>query len=664
MEPSERESDALKRQESTSINSEDIILLGQKLLVSLSRFSPIQATRVVVSVSSNLEAVDIKNNSRIENGAVLLTDSIISLLANTPSTSANDRSITLSFQDDSNNLIQTAVLSLTCIYISLDVDADRDGKVESNNPNKANWTFGKQGHGAVLLVNNDIDSELISPRNPRNPTVAGDRGDRVINGPLDLDDMSKMIIEIEGPATIPNQFRIFIQLTDLAANRIRIFQLQSEITGTPVIEPNSPQAEVTYRTGKIKFVAEGLSYPDRGFTGLISVSLVFCRETLPLATDTVVFRVAPWLMTPNVLAPETVYVCRLEDGSNEQFLSDLKALVADAGVNLFVCEPSINRGDRWMQDEIEIGYSQSSTKVIPVVLDSPRNRGLDIFPEEQLIGSDFGYVTRQEGRASSLDSFGNLEVSPPVESNGQMFPFGRVIIGSSLPTSRVGRRVMQVVKDFLYAQELQSPIELFTDWLDVGHVDEFMTFVPTASSPKGFKLVLASPRVCYKLLAQLDNSGSGSVQLFAGRQLPWSEDVIGQYKTVRSLLMNREIRQANDLYQSYIDYNKGVLKDKLGLIEEDIIELPLLYFGQARCSALFSNVVNMIVVGKHLGIGKPYGPVINGMCQFEGYIKSVLEPLGLICHFLDDWNAYFLGLGGVHCGTNTRRKPFETPWWF
>jgi protein-arginine deiminase len=661
MKPKERESDALKRQEGASISSEDIILVGQKLLVSLSRFAPIQTTKVVVSASSNLEVVDVNNNSRIENGAILQADSIISLLANAPSNSVNDRSITLSFQDDSNNLIQTAVLSLTCVYISLDVDADRDGKVESNNPNKANWTFGKQGHGAVLLVNNDIDSELISPRNP---TVAGDRGDRIINGPLDLDDMSPMIIEIEGPATIPNEFRLFIQLTDLAANRIRIFQLKSEITGTPVIGPDTPQAEVSYRAGKTRFVAEGLSYPDRGFTGLVSVSLVLLREALPLATDTVVFRVAPWLMTPNVLIPETVYVCRLEDGSNEKFLSDLKGLVADAGVNLVVCEPSINRGDRWMQDEIEIGYSQSPTKVIPVVLDSPRNRELDIFPEEQLIGSDFGYVTRQEGRASSLDSFGNLEVSPPVESNGQKFPFGRIITGSALPTVGAGRRVMQVVKDFLYAQQLQAPIELFTDWLDVGHVDEFMTFVPTASSSKGFKLLLASPRVCYKLLGQLDNSGSGSAQLFSGRELPWSEDAIGQYTTVSSLLMNREIRLANDLYQSYIDYNKGMLKDKLGLIEEDIIELPLLYFGLARCSALFSNVVNMIVVGKHLGIGKPYGPVIGGICQFEQYIKSVLEPLGLICHFLDDWNAYFLGLGGVHCGTNTRRKAFETPWWF
>lgn len=38
------------------------------------------------------------------------------------------------------------------------------------------------------------------------------------------------VTEIEGPATIPNQFRILIQVTDLAANRIRIFQFRALLT--------------------------------------------------------------------------------------------------------------------------------------------------------------------------------------------------------------------------------------------------------------------------------------------------------------------------------------------------------------------------------------------------------------------------------------------------
>lgn len=35
-----------------------------------------------------------------------------------------------------------------------------------------------------------------------------------------------------------------------------------------------------------------------------------------------------------------------------------------------------------------------------------------------------------------------------------------------------------MVREFLQAQQVQAPIELYSDWLTVGHVDEFMTFIP------------------------------------------------------------------------------------------------------------------------------------------------------------------------------------------
>lgn len=41
-----------------------------------------------------------------------------------------------------------------------------------------------------------------------------------------------------------------------------------------------------------------------------------------------------------------------------------------------------------------------------------------------------------------------------------------------------GRRMAKAVKDFLIAQQVQAPVELFSDWLHVGHVDEFLSFVP------------------------------------------------------------------------------------------------------------------------------------------------------------------------------------------
>lgn len=49
-------------------------------------------------------------------------------------------------------------------------------------------------------------------------------------------------------------------------------------------------------------------------------------------------------------------------------------------------------------------------------------------------GPDFGYVARDVQKdASSLDSFGNLEVSPPVTVGGKEYPLGRILIGSSFP---------------------------------------------------------------------------------------------------------------------------------------------------------------------------------------------------------------------------------------
>lgn len=77
----------------------------------------------------------------------------------------------------------------------------------------------------------------------------------------------------------------------------------------------------------------------------------------------------------------------------------------------------------------------------------------------------------------------------------------------------------------------------------------------------------------------------------------------------------------------------------------------------------FGLQVNMLVLGKHLGIPKPFGPIINGRCCLEEKVCSLLEPLGLHCTFINDFYTYHIRHGEVHCGTNVRRKPFSFKWW-
>ncbi|XP_067873496.1 protein-arginine deiminase type-2-like isoform X2 [Heterodontus francisci] len=568
------------------------------------------------------------------------------------SNSVNDSKITVTFYGDKiDKPIDKIILQLTAVYISLDVDADRDGKVERNNPNKGSWAWGPKGHGAVLLVNCDKDR----------PDVAeSDRSDSEVPVFEDLKDMSRMILRTEGPNSLPPGYKLQLYISASDKGKVHIFR--HDLTKmTNVLGGTKLSAVMDYTKGnnECNFFIEGLTFPDKDNSNLVTVNLSLLEPMIvqyaPIFTEHVVFCLAPWIMTPNTLAPEEVFVCSITD--NIKFMKEFTAVVEKAKCKLSVCTEKMNRGDRWIQDEIEFGYTAAPHKSFPVVLDSPRNRGLSEFPYKRLLGPDFGHVTRTSDVISSLDSFGNLEVSPPVTVNGKEYPMGRIIIGSAFPTTSDGRNMAKVVRDFLYAQKVQTPIELFSDWLSVGHVDEFLTFVP-APDRKGFRLLLVSPDACFKLFMKLQQKGFGEAQMF--------ENVSKKPVKIDEILTNQKLLKDNAYVQRCIDWNRGVLKKELGLDEEDIIDIPVLFELNERyhaAEAFFPDMVNMIVLGKYLGIPKPFGPLINGKCPLESAVCSVLEPLGLDCNFIDDFSSYHLLSGEVHCGSNVRRKPFAFPWW-
>uniref|UniRef100_A0A667X1R2 Peptidyl arginine deiminase, type II n=1 Tax=Myripristis murdjan TaxID=586833 RepID=A0A667X1R2_9TELE len=377
--------------------------------------------------------------------------------------------LSVQYYGENKDVLGRAVLHLTAVEISLDVDADRDGIVERNNPNKGSWMWGPNGHGAILLVNCDSERKYGKKLDSEQDYVS-----RV----SDLKDMSLMVLRTRGPARLPPGYKLTMHISQSDKLHSCDYPL--------VLSSEVLSQEVPYLGGaaEMNFYVEGLRFLDKDFDGLISINLSLLEpispgfpET-PIFTDRVVFRVAPWIMTPNTLNPVEVFVCSTSD--NYQFLKGMKKLVDKSGYKLKICYEYMNRGDRWMQDELEFGYIDSPHHQFPVVLDSPRDGKLMNFPYDVLLGPDFGYVERVADNedVSSLDSFGNLEVSPPVSVNGKNYPLGRIIIGVAFPTATQGRNMTKVVQDFLWAQKVQEPIALFSDWLLVGHVDEFMTFVP------------------------------------------------------------------------------------------------------------------------------------------------------------------------------------------
>lgn len=270
-----------------------------------------------------------------------------------------------------------------------------------------------------------------------------DSQDRAVRSYDDLKDMSQLLLRTRGPHPIFAGHRLLLHVDFGDADKVGVFYGGSSAAlGEFRHVLGGPKLAYSVRPGRHQhesvFYVEGLAFPDVGFSGLVSFHATLLESPdkglpeTPIFTDTVVLRVAPWIMTPNTAAPLEVFVCGVDE--NEGFVAAVAALAERAQCPLTVCPPPQNRQDRWIQDELEFGYVQAPHKTFPVVFDSPRDRGLKDFPIRSILGPDFGYVARQapEG-ASSLDSFGNLEVSPPVTVRGKEYPLGRILIGSSFP---------------------------------------------------------------------------------------------------------------------------------------------------------------------------------------------------------------------------------------
>lgn len=568
------------RSQEKNRSCEDILIVGQPLQIPLKNLAPSENVIVSLKSQGELELYS-EADQPIDTQTLIPINQVptITLLARTFSDRPNDRSLEITFQDEAGYQLSQVQLKLTCLRICLDVDADRDGIVDDNNPQKGDWQWGINGHGAILMVNTDRDH-----------VHSDNQYDRKIKGLLDLKDSSFMIIRRAGLRNLPSGCEIHLSVSENTAKRICIYD-ELDKSGYELISPKRTKAQIRGTDQDILLAIRGLSYPDIDFDGRVEITLNLVKDGETLYSDRVVFRVAPWMMTPNTLSPITVFVSRLSKGKNEDFIEELRKVVAKA------------------------------------------NAQLDPVPE----------------------------VSPPVTVKGVNYPFGRLLFGGTRPEIiPKPRRKLKVFRDFFFAQKIQAPFEIFSDWLSVGHIDEFMNFVP-APNPKRFKLALASPDKCYDLLKGLRSEGHSQALLRQSKQIDDKPADI----SVADVLENENLARQNQRFQEHISWNREVLKQELDLGEEDIIDLPVLFEndGDGRAKSFFPNMVNMLVLKQHLAIPKPFGPQVDAQCQFEAYVKGVLEPWSLVCHFIDDWDTYFRDGGEIHCGTNTSRQPFTQKWW-
>uniref|UniRef100_A0A8C6Y4E4 Peptidyl arginine deiminase 2 n=1 Tax=Naja naja TaxID=35670 RepID=A0A8C6Y4E4_NAJNA len=504
---------------------EAVCVLGTRLSVDVFGAAPPEAVNFSVKHSQDV-SVEVITHDQSDlapaNGAkqwALDPATFLQIQMTQPSVETNDSKVTVGYyEENGEHPINQAGIFLTGIGISLDVDADRDGVVEKDNPKKATWTWGPDGQGAILLVNCDKENPFNAMEDCQDEKY------------FPRKDMSRMILRTQGPGRLPAGYEMVLHIPLSDSDKIGVFYLQNPFFGQRYIHilgrrKLSHVVKYTGGSAELEFFVEGLRFPDESFDGLVSVHVSLLEPMAegipqtPIFTDTVVFRVAPWIMTPNILPPISVFL--------------------------------------------------------------PPGRGV------------------------------------------------------------------------------QSPVELYSDWLTVGHVDEFVTFVPIPGK-KQFRMLMASPSLCYKFFREKQKEGHGEAIMFKGYSGTDTKRV-----TINKVLSNDIMVQENQYVQRCIDWNRDILKKELGLKEKDIIDLPALFKMDkgGKAMAYFPNMVNMIVLSRDLGVPKPFGPIIEGECCLEQYVSSLLEPLGLACTFIDDISSYHKHLGEVHCGTNVQRKPFAFKWW-
>ncbi len=596
--------------------------------------------------------------------------------------------------------------------IDIVVDANRDGVAKADDPaDQDHETDWDATYGASFIANLD-DDDIDTIR---------DADDEIVNGDGDTWDLATFLVN--SWPTAPAGATGVVRIDQDAAESIHIFKYVEGVGPTLVLgstgactSPNDcsyvlehrltedeTKAGVTFGIEARRFkglpmaslpVPAGMTYDDykNQWTGLVDLSYevqagdgsLLTTEENPQGVDHATMRVAPWLMLGSLGAHDTMY----SSIASPPFVDGNELAAQAAGVTYVQLSTSINTPggwpDIWTEDYFQTGWTEfpgengvsHGMRVFnarpwgrPPFNNPTKDQVLEYLPIRWILGNPekgrppaiLGpdragieiYDPSHAGTGHTQDSHGNHDVLPPHDG----YPVGRIIHGN---------KILPETATFYDAQGPQGPaIVLDTTWLSVEHVDEFFHYVP-ANTPRGWKLLYASPALMTSMLQDLQSSGQGASVIHQGKSS-------GYAKSVDEALADTNLMtwaQESDVkIQGHID----TVKTEVGLTDEEIIGIPTWFEDLGANSKVAWNpgMVNMRMLGDVADIAKPFGPAVSGNDKFEEYIMTELgspknqlgsDGQGLNVHFTDDWY-YHVAEGEVHCGTNESAAGIPGIWW-
>jgi protein-arginine deiminase len=309
-----------------------------------------------------------------------------------------------------------------------------------------------------------------------------------------------------------------------------------------------------------------------------------------------------------------------------------------------------------------------------------RVAGRQVF--EYLRGTGQGAVHHLGGARNDINAMGNLETIPPYEYRSKKYPAGRIIQGTH-------GTMKPFILEYLQAQEMQDPILLDTDWLAVGHVDEFIQFLP-ANSTRGWVMLVADPNAGLNLLKKAQASGHGATRAYSRKNdtVGNPSDLFGTpgglrgvpSNTIDEVLSQKNLILTNAQFAKRINANVRLLQKKTGITDEEIHSIPLAFrtglifspgFGidssrngsSTLGGALYPGIINGVILSNNQYLApNPWGPVVDGKDIIATAVADIYAKLGFKAIYIDDWNSHHTWGGEVHCATNTIRDA-SAPWW-
>lgn len=587
--------------------------------------------------------------------------------------------------------------SATAVHAALQpdirADTNRDGVVDitgsSDSRDKAFWTHER---GAIFLPN-------IGDKHLRCPTTDA------IGNPLSNDELASchdasghLLLAPEYvaplrtlPMDVPGSAEARIYATPRAAyERVRLFLLEdgSDVNSTSswrLIDQEFTFNATSLRSG-VTLGLDGRELVTDASVWDGSVTIEFkVTDGSESVTDAVALRMAPALTHHHLQKVETLVSTSGNDTdpTQERFIQQLE----DARVKVGIKNPLLlfnQSDDIWAQDIIEPAYVSMpgpdgpiSLRVILRSAQSTRTGGRQVF--EQLRGPRIGGFQPLSGTGSGfghreINSYGNLETIPPyISKSGVKYNAGRIIMGKHFAR-------MPAILDFLYGQQLQAPLILEAGWLLIGHVDEFVQFLPY-DNKLGFTVAIADTRSGINLLKHIEKRGHGDVAAISFNGTDIQEP--GMDDTVSEILSNETFIEANSYAQKHLDANLRILLSEIPIDLKDVIYVPTLFRdnnfeipfedglpphsspvlqGERHLVALHPASINGIVVGSQYLSPKPWGPVVDGEDLLESAVEAAYERAGMKVGYVDDFMSHHIMGGEIHCGSNTLRQS-DLVWW-